>query len=127
MALQRSRHNGAGRFVPDRGRAYYDCPPCRVARLRRRDVQTGLSGVSTADCHSEGMSGGPGPETNEQRLARLQQGLAAIQAEWRSYFAILLAAPDHSTRVLWTCQRFNVDEEVAMVALDQPVSLLIKS
>lgn len=71
------------------------------------------------------MSGGPGPETNEQRLARIEQGFAAIQAEWRSYFAILMAAPDQATRVLWTCQRFNVDEEVAAAALDQPVRLLM--
>lgn len=64
----------------------------------------------------ERMVQNPLSESNHERLDRIKTGVDAIRSDWRAHFAILIAAPDQSTRIAWTSERFQVDEEVAAIA-----------
>ena len=49
-----------------------------------------------------------------------------VSQDWRSYLALVIAAPDDETLIRWTCERFRADEEVAAVLLDQQLKTFIR-
>lgn len=61
-----------------------------------------------------------------ERAVRIAAGVEKVSNEWRSYFALVIAAPDEATLIRWTCERFRVDVEVATVLLDQQLKTLTK-
>lgn len=61
-----------------------------------------------------------------ERAVRITAGVEKVAQEWRSYLALVIAAPDDATLQRWTCERFSVDEEVAGALLDQQLKTLTK-
>ena len=61
-----------------------------------------------------------------ERAVRITVGVEKVSQDWRSYLALVIAAPDDETLIRWTCERFRVDAEVAAVLLDQQLKTLIR-
>ena len=61
-----------------------------------------------------------------ERAVRITAGVEKVSEEWRSYLALVIAAPDDATLRRSTCERFSVDEEVAAALLDQQLRTLTK-
>ena len=61
-----------------------------------------------------------------ERAVKIAAGVERVARDWRSYLALVIAAPDDATLRRWTCERFGVDDEVAAVLVDQQLKTLTR-
>lgn len=64
-------------------------------------------------------------QVEAERSIRITVGIDRIRKESGAFFRLISAAPDEETLVGWISERFDVDREVAIISLEQPVRRLM--